>query len=264
MSEFEKNQIGSFVLNPGECNILVVDDSENVAELVVAMLSTQKYRVDSTPSAAAALNLIKSAIPDLVITDLMMPEMDGFEFIRQVRQIFGQMYVPIVMFTASNNEQDRVKALHNGADDFVTKPINRHELQARVRNLLRLKKSLDSLSSSLQDRDRLLQEVTTRYLELEATQSQQLKIAAVTAASLVAEADNSSPVSSQKAMETMLTTIRAIHNQLQQPVHVAQAYIDLASQKNPGRELELARAELERINQMLQGLEEAVRTGGSG
>jgi DNA-binding response OmpR family regulator len=236
----------NFVLNPAECTILVVDDSENVVELVVAMLSAQKYRVDSASDAAEGMKYLQSQRPDLIITDLMMPDTDGFEFVRRVRQLLGQTFIPVVMFTASNNEADRVKALNNGADDFITKPINRHELIARVRNLLRLKKTLDFLNTSMQEKDKLLQEVTTRYLELEAAQPQSggLETAASGATS-----------------DTVLAAVRAIHSQLQQPLQGIQAYLDLAAQKTPGRELELALGELSRLSQTIQVLEEVIKSG---
>ena len=241
MSQSEKNQLAGLGFNPADCTIFVVDDSENVVELVVALLSAQHYRVESANSGAEALKWLQTYSTDLIITDLMMPDMDGFTLIGQIRQAYPQ-FIPIIMFTASNNENDRIKALTQGADDFLTKPINRYELQARVRNLLRLKKSQDSVMSSLQERDRLLKEVTNRYLELEASQE---------------------GIPTQQPIETMLTTIRAIYTQLQQPVQSAQAYIELASQNyiSPGRELELARFELERITKTLNGLEEVVKTG---
>lgn len=241
MSQNERNQLAALNFNPAECRVLVVDDSENVVELVVALLSVQKYQVISASSAAEALKMLQYDVPDLIVTDLMMPDMDGFDLILRIRQGIN-IYVPIIMFTASNNEQDRIKALNNGADDFLTKPINRYELQARVRNLLRLKKSQDTLSATLQERERLLHEVTSRYLELEASQSGS---------------------AAQQPIDTMLTTIRAIHTQLQQPVQSALAYIELAAQNyiSPGRELDLARNELERISKTLQGLEEVAKSG---
>ena len=237
----ERNQSTGFNFNPADCTILVVDDSENVVELVVALLSVQQYKVISRNSGAETLELLKSTLPDLIITDLMMPDMDGFDLISRIRQTYSR-FIPIIMFTASNNDNDRVKALNSGVDDFLTKPVSRHELQARVRNLLRLKKSLDSLNASLSERDRLLNEVTSRYLELEASQGS---------------------ANVQQPVETMLTTIKAIYTQLQQPVQSAQAYIELASQNyiSPGRELELAKFELERITKTLLGLEQVVKTG---
>ncbi len=237
----EKIQPNGFGFNPADCTILVVDDSENVVELVVALLSVQHYKVESTSSGAEALAKLRTGVPDLIITDLMMPDMDGFDLISRIRQAYSN-FIPIIMFTASNNENDRIKALNSGADDFLTKPVSRHELQARVRNLLRLKKSQDSLNASLQERDRLLNEVTSRYLELEASQGS---------------------ANVQQPVETMLTTIKAIYTQLQQPVQSAQAYIDLAAQNyiSPGRELELAKFELERINKTLLGLEQVVKSG---
>ncbi len=244
MSQIEKNQPAIFNINPAECTILVVDDSENVVELVVALLSVQQYKVNSASSGAEALKYLANGLPDLIITDLMMPDMDGLNLIGRIRQNYAQYFVPIIMFTASNNENDRIKALTQGADDFLTKPINRYELQARVRNLLRLKKTQDNITASLQERERLLREVTNRYLELESSQEGQHH-------------------SLNQPIETMLTTIRAIYIQLQQPVQRAQAYIDLAAQNyiSPGRELELAKFELDRITKTLQGLEEVVKSG---
>ncbi|HEX2914026.1 MAG TPA: response regulator [Chloroflexia bacterium] len=233
-----------FNYNPAECTIMVVDDNSIVVELVTALLEMQQYHVETFDSGADALAWLRSNQPDLIITDLMMPDMDGFDFIAQIRQSY-QRFIPIIMFTASNNENDRIKALTNGADDFLTKPVNRYELQARVHNLLRLKKSQDYLTGELVDRNRLLREVTNRYLELEASTEDGF---------------------TQQPVETMLATIKAIYRQLQQPIERASAYLELASRNyiSPGRELDLAKGELDRITRTLQGLEEVAKSGNLG
>ncbi|MBI3287780.1 MAG: response regulator transcription factor [Chloroflexi bacterium] len=114
--------------------ILVVDDEENIVELARLYLSQEGYRVVSAGDGRRALELAQAERPDLVVLDLMLPEVDGYEVCRQLRR---QSDVPIIMLTARGEDVDRIVGLEMGADDYMVKPFNPRELVARVRAVLR-------------------------------------------------------------------------------------------------------------------------------
>lgn len=114
--------------------ILVVDDEKNIVELARLYLEKEGYRVEYAYDGAEALVKIKSLQPALVVLDLMLPEVDGWEVCRRVR---GESDVPIIMLTARDDDVDKIVGLEMGADDYLTKPFNPRELLARVRAVLR-------------------------------------------------------------------------------------------------------------------------------
>ena len=114
--------------------ILVVDDKANVRTLVRDYLTEQGFRVVVADNGRNALYAARHDKPDLILLDIMMPEMDGFEFIRAFRK---ESETPIILLTARLEESDKVVGLELGADDYVTKPFSMHELLARIRTVLR-------------------------------------------------------------------------------------------------------------------------------
>ncbi|NIM94646.1 MAG: response regulator [Anaerolineales bacterium] len=114
--------------------ILVVDDEQRLVSVVEAYLEQEGFRVVSAPNGREALFLARQEKPDLIILDVMMPEMDGYEFMRYHRK---ERETPIIMLTARVGDEDRVVGLELGADDYVTKPFRPRELVARVRAVLR-------------------------------------------------------------------------------------------------------------------------------
>src|SRR5690349_8786576 len=114
--------------------ILVVDDKESVRTLLRDFLSAQQYRMVTAANGREALLAARQERPDLVILDIMMPEMDGYDFIRHFRH---ESDTPIILLTAKVDETDKVIGLELGADDYVTKPFGMAELLARVRARLR-------------------------------------------------------------------------------------------------------------------------------
>jgi len=115
-------------------NILVVDDEQNIIDLARMYLEQDGYRVDSATDGALAYRKIMDEKPGLVVLDLMLPGMDGWEICRRVRAVSD---VPIIMLTARSDDIDRIVGLELGADDYLTKPFNPRELVARVRAILR-------------------------------------------------------------------------------------------------------------------------------
>lgn len=121
--------------NPdGKRNILVVDDEAQIARVLKTTLSAEGYGIRTASDGMQALHEMKTWPPDLIITDLRMPHMDGLELCRQVRK---QSRVPIIVLSVKGEETIKVEALDAGADDYVTKPFSVNELLARVRAALR-------------------------------------------------------------------------------------------------------------------------------
>ncbi len=130
--------------------VLVVDDGEINRALVEAFLSDLDCRLQAAQDGPAALAAIERETPDLVLLDVQMPGMDGYEVCRRIKAGPRGRLLPVVMLTALDNADDRVMALEAGADDFMSKPVDRVELVARVRSALRLKAVYDTLDSAEQ------------------------------------------------------------------------------------------------------------------
>ena len=124
--------------------VLVVDDQPANIRLLEAILSPRGYDVRPASSGAAALSVIEQEDVDLVLLDIVMPGLDGYEVCRRIRGRTDTAYLPVVMVTASGDEQ-KIKALEAGADDFLTKPIDQSELLARVASLARIKRYQDTI-----------------------------------------------------------------------------------------------------------------------
>ena len=114
--------------------ILVVDDEPRIVEAVGMNLELEGYQVSSASNGYEALQKLTEDLPDLVILDVMMPEIDGFETLRKIREVST---VPVIMLTVRGEEIDKVKGLDLGADDYITKPFNPKELVLRIRAVLR-------------------------------------------------------------------------------------------------------------------------------
>jgi len=114
--------------------ILVVDDEERMSRFIRLNLEHDGFQVVEANRGMKAINLIRERIPDLVLLDVMMPDLDGFEVLQLIRESYQ---VPVIMLTAKGEEDDKVKGLELGADDYVTKPFSPRELVSRVKAVLR-------------------------------------------------------------------------------------------------------------------------------
>ncbi len=117
-----------------DMTILIVDDEPRIRDLVHMNLELEHYRVIEANNGVEALEQLREHLPDLVVLDVMMPEMDGFETLRAIREVST---VPVIMLTVRQSEQDRIHGLDLGADDYVAKTASPRELLSRVRALLR-------------------------------------------------------------------------------------------------------------------------------
>jgi len=151
---------------PERPKILVVDDEERNLRLMTAMLEPQGYAVVLARDGAEALQKARMDLPDVVLLDIMMPGTDGFEVAKQLKHGEETRDVPIIMVTALNEVDDRVKALEVGADDFLTKPVDKTELKARVRSSLKVKAYYDHMRDHQKE---LESEVARRTLQLRET-----------------------------------------------------------------------------------------------
>jgi DNA-binding response OmpR family regulator len=130
--------------------ILVVDDEINIIRRMEALLLPRDYKVISAVNGAEALQQVQQERPDLILLDVMMPVMDGFEVCRRLKDDVETRLIPVVLMTALGDVEDRIKGLEAGADDFLTKPVHRDELLARIRTSLRLKQTIDHKVDTLQ------------------------------------------------------------------------------------------------------------------
>ncbi|MGL4208707.1 MAG: HD domain-containing phosphohydrolase [Candidatus Adiutrix sp.] len=143
--------------------IMVVDDELLNLKLIAAMLKPQGYEVILANNGEECLAKVEQSPPDLILMDIMMPNMNGFEVVTKLKSREHLALIPIVMVTALQDVGDRVKALEVGADDFLTKPVDRMELRARVRSLLKVKAYNDHMVNYRQELER---EVAKQTLEL--------------------------------------------------------------------------------------------------
>ncbi|WP_245940154.1 hybrid sensor histidine kinase/response regulator [Stenomitos frigidus] len=139
--------------------ILVVDDLPDNCFLIQTLLQQEGYHIDVASSGSAALNYIEATPPDLLLLDVMMPGMDGYEVTRRIRQNTDLPFLPILLITA-HDQPSVVRGLDIGADDFIRKPVEFDELVARVRSLLRLKHSVDERDLIARQREDFVSRLT--------------------------------------------------------------------------------------------------------
>jgi two-component system, cell cycle response regulator len=183
--------------------ILVVDDHEDNVEVLRARLESRGYDVEGAMDGQSALDTVSRWCPDLVLLDVMMPDMDGLEVVRRLKADKSLPFIPVIMQTALDSTERMVAGLEAGADDYVTKPINFAELEARVRSLLRIKK----LQQDLGDRERELSDMNDKLLRISLT-------------------DGLTGVDNRRALEQRLHEMFEHSLRLHEPVSVVMCDID--------------------------------------
>jgi DNA-binding response OmpR family regulator len=137
-------------LQPARPNVLVIEDDKAVAQLLYQLLRREDYAVETAPTGAAGLDRVRREGVDLVLLDLMLPDMDGLAVCQQMRAIQNDVYLPIIMLTALASDDARHAGFAAGADDYVTKPFKTADLLDRVRVWIRTRQYLKA-SSGLPD-----------------------------------------------------------------------------------------------------------------
>ena len=145
--------------------ILIVDDHEDNVELLRARLEARGYETLSAEDGQQALECVRATPPDLILLDIMMPKVDGIEVARRVKGDTTLPFIPIIMQTALDSTEQKVEGLDAGADDYITKPINFAELEARVRSLLRIK----ALQEEVERQKSSLEQLNERLLRISQT-----------------------------------------------------------------------------------------------
>lgn len=136
--------------------IVVIDDEEDIRELICYNLEKEGYRVLTAHSGEEGLSVVKNAIPDLIILDLMLPGIDGLQVCRELKKDDAFKAIPIVMVTARGEEPDVVSGLELGAEDYISKPFSPKVLLARIKTVLRRKASGEGVSQSIIRHNQLL------------------------------------------------------------------------------------------------------------
>lgn len=149
--------------------ILIVDDNATARETLVAMLENEEYEIELAEDAFQALQILNMHQPDLILLDVMMPGMDGFEACRRIRSTPQLAEVPIIILTALDDRASLIKGIESGADDFLSKPVDRYELTARIRTIMRLNRY-----RTLKEQRENLREMTERLIAAQEEERQHI------------------------------------------------------------------------------------------
>lgn len=155
--------------------ILVIDDHHDIRKYIIAVLGND-YEISEADNGLSGLEAVSKTKPSLIICDIMMPKMNGYDFCKELKSKADNAHIPVVIMTARNNPADRITSLEHKADAFLTKPINAHELRTVIKNLLALRKNisneiknssivLDSSSNKLSSTNKVLLESIIKIIE---------------------------------------------------------------------------------------------------
>jgi len=150
----------------GNNTILIIDDDENAIKLLKVMLKSENYNLISALRGEEGLKIVADTLPDLILLDVLMPEMDGFEVCRRLKQEQKTRIIPVVMITALKEKEYCLKALEEGADDFLSKPVDKTELLARIKSLLRIRTYHNALQESEERYRNILDNIQESYFEM--------------------------------------------------------------------------------------------------
>lgn len=131
-----------------QVNILVVDDNRGNVELLEALLVSRGYNIFKAYNGEDALKMVEEVFPHVILLDIMMPRMDGYEVCRRLKEKNVTRFIPVVMLTALSDIGDKIKGIEAGADDFISKPFQKPELLARIKSLVRVKNLLGELEDA--------------------------------------------------------------------------------------------------------------------
>jgi two-component system cell cycle response regulator len=210
--------------------ILVVDDHEDNIELLRARLEARGYEVYGANDGQAALDQVDKVCPDLILLDVMMPRMDGMEVVRRLKSNANLPFIPVIMQTALDSTENKVEGLDAGADDYITKPINFAELEARVNSLLRIK----ALQADLAAREKELSELNDRLRQISLT-------------------DGLTQVDNRRSLEERLHDMWQHSVRLHEPIALVMCDIDKFKSVNDNYGHQAGDAVLKEFAQLLKG-----------
>lgn len=147
--------------------LLVVDDNPEIRSYIASIFETH-YKIEMAPNGKVALQLATEFIPDIIISDVMMPEIDGFQFSEKIKQHEFTSHIPIVLLTAKTEEEEKIRGIHSGADVYVTKPFSARVLKATIENLIENRRKLQSRFSQeviLRPKDIAISSAEEKFLE---------------------------------------------------------------------------------------------------
>ncbi|MBU0479507.1 MAG: response regulator [Proteobacteria bacterium] len=154
-------------LETSGCRVLIVDDEPSIRLILSSILENEGYQISEIDSGAKAISEIDNIRPDLVLLDVMMPGINGFEVCRMIRDNQDFQEIPIIFITALTQTKDLVEAFEAGANDYLTKPFNDSEVRVRVKNHLRLKKAGDKLKRYSSDLEKIVEEEAHELIKAE-------------------------------------------------------------------------------------------------
>ena len=160
-------QIITSLIKPEEILILVVDDTPDNVQLIGQILAGEKYRIAVALNGKQAISIAKKSKPDLVLLDIMMPDMDGYEVCQFMKSELEMTNIPIIFLTAKTESEDKIKGFEIGAADYITKPFDSMEVLARVKTHLGLKLAMDRVNEYNLDLEKMLQERTKELIQSE-------------------------------------------------------------------------------------------------
>ena len=200
--------------------LLIVDDDPTARQVAQAILSPEEYAFRHAAGGETALSMIAEDEPDLVLLDVMMPGIDGFEVCRRIRARTTRGYLPIMMITALDSAKDLARGLNAGADDFISKPVPRVELRARVRSMLRIRRQ----HLELVEQARVLEELNNQREDLVRMVVHDLR-SPVTAVQLAASAllakEQSTPKQREDDLRLIKEEARRVGNYLEEMLLLA-------------------------------------------
>ena len=143
-----------------DCKVLLVDDDPRIIEVFTAILSLYEYQILTTTNGADVLRLVTDEQLDIVVLDVLMPGINGIELCQQIKERPSTRFLPVVLMTGSDDQQQKLQGLQAGADDFLNKPIEPYELAVRVRSLIRTKQLYDIREHHRQELENRVTEAT--------------------------------------------------------------------------------------------------------